>query len=182
MFIRTSWDVIQASENFVRSCGLTIGLSFSFRILFHDKEIWRISVRWTDRSQVTQNKINFAKNCPQWGMNSQPLDHAYREKLNCLQFLPTTSQTEQESPPAWTQEAGYPPPAGYPPNTRVPPPAWTWQGTPPPAALWHSGKCCKALWDMGIPPYGQTDRHVSKHYLPVVIRTRAVINVHNTRL
>ena len=29
----------------------------------------------SDRSKVTQNKINFAKNCLQWGLNSQPLDH-----------------------------------------------------------------------------------------------------------
>ena len=62
--------------------------------------------------------------------------------------------------------------AGYPPG-------WTWHGTPPVSAPWHSGKCCKALWDMGTPPGGQTDwwkdRRVSKHYLPVVLRTRAVI-------
>ena len=93
--------------------------------------------------------------------------------------------------PPW---AGYPPgqdtpPAGYPlprqgtPRLGTPPagypPGWTWQGTPP-AAPWHSGKCCKALWDMGPPPWtdrlmdGWKDRCVSKHYLPVVLRTRAV--------
>ena len=33
-----------------------------------------ISVRLSDRSKVTQNKINLIKNC-QWGLNSQPLDH-----------------------------------------------------------------------------------------------------------
>ena len=26
----------------------------------------------SDRSKVTQNKINFVKNCPQWGLSSQP--------------------------------------------------------------------------------------------------------------
>ena len=144
-------------------------------------------------------------------------------------------QEQQDSPPAWTQEAygppcskyslccpnwvppparvpplarvpprpGYPPARvppqldlpGYPPGqgtppagpARVPPrpgypPGWTCQGTPP-AAPWHSGKCCKALWDMGTPPVdrqidgwmdGWMDRRVSKHYLPVVLRTRAV--------
>ena len=101
-------------------------------------------------------------------------------------------------------QPGYPP--GYPPARVPPRPGYPpWQGTPPPgpgrvpprAALWHSGKCCKALWDMGTPPpscpvafwemlqsimgygyplCGQTDRHVSKHYLPVVLRTRAVTN------
>ena len=35
----------------------------------------RVSVRFTDRFKVTQNKINFIKNCPQWGLNSQPPDH-----------------------------------------------------------------------------------------------------------
>ena len=34
-----------------------------------------ISVRSSDRSKVTQNKINVIKNCAQWGLNSQPLDH-----------------------------------------------------------------------------------------------------------
>ena len=78
--------------------------------------------------------------------------------------------------------------SGTPPGVpgQVPPPG-TWPGTPrggtrlgtPPAAPWHSGKCCKALWDMGTPPVdrqmdGWKDRRVSKHYLPVVLRTRAV--------
>ena len=35
----------------------------------------RFSVRLSDRFKVTQNKINFIKNCLQWGLNSQPLDH-----------------------------------------------------------------------------------------------------------
>ena len=43
--------------------------------VFHDRPVWRISVRLSDRSKVTQNKINFVKNCPQWGLNSQPPDH-----------------------------------------------------------------------------------------------------------
>ena len=29
----------------------------------------RVSVRLSDRSKVTQNKINFVKNCPKWGLN-----------------------------------------------------------------------------------------------------------------
>ena len=32
-------------------------------------------VRLSDRYKVTQYKINFVKNYPQWGLNSQPLDH-----------------------------------------------------------------------------------------------------------
>ena len=43
--------------------------------VFHDKEIWRISVRLSDRSEVTQHKINFIKNCRQWALNSQPPEH-----------------------------------------------------------------------------------------------------------
>ena len=35
----------------------------------------RISVTLSDRSEVTQHKINFVKNHPQWGLNSQPTDH-----------------------------------------------------------------------------------------------------------
>ena len=47
------------------------------------------------------------------------------------------------------------------------PPGWTWQGIPPPvAAPWHSGKCCKALWDMGTPPRGQTEGQTLLKTLP----------------
>ena len=82
---------------------------------------------------------------------------------------------------------GYPPPP-----SRVPPPVLTWWGVPylgtagyppgrvrPPAgypppppvsAPWHFGKCCRQI-------DGWKDRRVSKHYLPVVLRTRAVINI-----
>ena len=34
-----------------------------------------VSVRLSDRSEVTQHKINFVKKCSQWGLNSQPPDH-----------------------------------------------------------------------------------------------------------
>ena len=68
------------------------------------------------------------------------------------------------TPPGGVPDPGTPR-GGY--LTRVPPPGGS--GFPP-AASWHSGKCCKALWDMGTPPCGQTDwwmdRRVSKHYLP----------------
>ena len=46
---------------------------------------------------------------------------------------------------------------------------------PPPAAPWHSGKCCKALWDMGTPPVDKLTKW--NYYLPVVLRTRAVISI-----
>ena len=35
--------------------------------VYYDKEIWHISVRLSDRSEVTQHKINFVKNCPPVG-------------------------------------------------------------------------------------------------------------------
>ena len=35
----------------------------------------RISVKLSDRSEVTQYKINFVKNSPHWGLNPQPQDH-----------------------------------------------------------------------------------------------------------
>ena len=41
----------------------------------HDKEIWRITVRLSDRSKVAHNKIIFVQNCPQWGLNAWPPDH-----------------------------------------------------------------------------------------------------------
>ena len=85
-------------------------------------------------------------------------------------------------PPDWTWQ-GTPPP-GYPP-ARVPPqpgypPSWTWQGTPPgcPMAFWEM---LQSIMGYGYPPSpvdrqidGWKDRRVSKHYLPVVLRTRAV--------
>ena len=43
--------------------------------VFHDRPVWHISVRLSDRSVVTQHKINFVKNRPQWGLNPQPPDH-----------------------------------------------------------------------------------------------------------
>ena len=102
-------------------------------------------------------------------------------------------------PPILTWPGGYPL-AGYPSGRvplpgRVPPcpdlaggyPTWVppgrvppQQGTPrldlagyPPSqvsAPWHSRKCCKGIWVPSL----WTDS-VSKHYLPVVLRTRAVI-------
>ena len=89
-------------------------------------------------------------------------------------------------PPPW---AGYPltgyplpragyPLAGYPPRQGTPPAA---PGRVPPR-LPHGilGNVAKhyGIW---VPPCGQTDRHVSKHYLPVVLRTRAVI-INNIQL
>ena len=43
-----------------------------------------ISVRLSDRSEVTQYKINFVKNYPQWGLNSQPPDHQSNALLTVL--------------------------------------------------------------------------------------------------
>ena len=74
---------------------------------------------------------------------------------------------KQESPPAWTQEAYRPPCSDPPPPLAGPdppwldliPPGWPW----PPLAE-------SADW----PPPWQTDRHVSKHNLPIILCTRAV--------
>ena len=48
---------------------------FALNCVFHDRPVWRISVRLSDRSKVTQNKINFFKNCSQWGLNALSPDH-----------------------------------------------------------------------------------------------------------
>ena len=81
--------------------------------------------------------------------------------------------------------ARYPPPAG---PGRIPPPQLDLAGYPPYPQLDLVGYppgCPMAFWEMlqsimgyGYPPCGQTDgwkdRRMSKHYLPVVLRTRAV--------
>ena len=79
--------------------------------------------------------------------------------------------------PNWVPPRQGTPLPGYPPAGYPPPPRLDLAGYHPPvSAPWHSGKCCKALWDMGTPPWTDRwkDRRVSKHYLPVVLRTRAV--------
>ena len=53
----------------------TLVITSDYIWVFHDRPFRRISVRLSDRSKVTQHKINFVKKCPQWGLNSQPPDH-----------------------------------------------------------------------------------------------------------
>ena len=60
--------------------------------VFHDKKILRISVRLSDRSEVTQHKINVVKHWPQWGLNSQPPDHQ-------SPALPTVYLAQQSTEP-----------------------------------------------------------------------------------
>ena len=43
--------------------------------VFHDRPVCCISVRLSDKSEVTQHKINFFKNCPQCCLNPQPPEH-----------------------------------------------------------------------------------------------------------
>ena len=108
-------------------------------------------------------------------------------------------QLKQESP-AWTQETYRPrrikyyhllPEVGY-PLTRsdgggyprwdtphlhlagVPPPIWTWLGYPHQTWLGYPPHLVLA-WVPPPPRCRQTDRHVSKHNIPVVLRTRSVI-------
>ena len=76
----------QLFNNIARVCWHWMGLliesiclvnvaSYGFNWVFHVRPFRRISVRLSDRSEVTQYKINFIKNCPHWGLNSQPTDH-----------------------------------------------------------------------------------------------------------
>ena len=53
-----------------------------FTIYCHSKYVQRCTFQFltitflsADRSKVKQNKTNFVKNCPQWGLNSQPPGH-----------------------------------------------------------------------------------------------------------
>ena len=109
----------------------------------------------------------------------------------------------QGTPPARVPPLARVPLFRVPPLARVPPrpgypPSWTWQGTPPPAGpgrvppppqldlagyppwLPHGilGNVAKhyGIW-VPLPLWTDRwmDRHVSKHYLPVVLRTRAVM-------
>ena len=76
-------------------------------------------------------------------------------------------------PPGWTW-LGYPPP-----------PSWTWLGYPPQLDLAGITPPARSSWGtppswtwLGYPPPPvdrQMDRHVSKHNLPVVLRTRSVM-------
>ena len=43
----------------------------------------RISVRLSDRSKVTQIKINFVKNCPQWGFELTTSGSSVPHSVNC---------------------------------------------------------------------------------------------------
>ena len=93
---------------------------------------------------------------------------------------PAGYHPRQGTPQQGTPRTGYPHQAtllaGYPPGWTwqgTPSPSWTWQGTPPgcPMAFWVM---LQSIMGYGYPPCEQKDRHVSKHYLPVVLRTRAV--------
>ena len=52
--------------------------------IFHDRPVWRISVKLSDRSEVTQHKINFVKNYPQRDLNLWPPDHQFNALLTVL--------------------------------------------------------------------------------------------------
>ena len=55
-------------HNYTKLAMLPMKATFEFFML-------GVSVRLSDRFKVTQNKINFIKNCLQWGLNSQLPDH-----------------------------------------------------------------------------------------------------------
>ena len=92
--------------------------------------------------------------------------------------------------PTWVPPSQGTPLAGYPPHQGTP----SWQGTARPGYPPSGYPPCLDLagyplqlprgilgnvakhYGIWVPPRGQTDRHVSKHYLPVILRTRAVIN------
>ena len=92
---------------------------------------------------------------------------------------PPPARVPPSPQPGNPPQPGYPPSQGTPP-ARVPPSQGTPQldlaGYPPPAAPWHSGKCCKALWNTGTPPPGVDRQTKWNYYLPIVLRTRAVMN------
>ena len=88
-------------------------------------------------------------------------------------FVVLTGYPQQGTPlQQGTPQQGTPP-AGYPPS-------WTWPGTPPCVCPMEFWVMLQSIMGYGYPPVdrqidGWMDRHVSKHYLPVVLRTWAVI-------
>ena len=95
-----------------------------------------------------------------------------------------TDRGVSSTPSVILYEVGYPPP--QPGLTEGVPPHW---GTPPGQVLGGVTRPPPGLDLAGVPPpppgpgWGTpppppgVDRHVSKHYLPIVLRTRSVINV-----
>ena len=61
--VRALGLIRQTSNRIIGMLLLLMALTFEFFTL-------NISVRLSDRFKVTQNKINFVKNCPQWSLNS----------------------------------------------------------------------------------------------------------------
>ena len=88
----------------------------------------------------------------------------------------------------WTWPGTPPPPGGYPdldltgyPPGGVPGPDWV---PPPPGGYPDPPRCLMAFWEMlqsimgyGYPPPGVDRQTKWNYYLPVVLRTRAVINL-----
>ena len=69
-------DLIHISGRSGRSrSGFLLLVFYVVTLVFHDRLVWRISVRLSDRSEVTNHKINFVKNCPQLALISQSLDY-----------------------------------------------------------------------------------------------------------
>ena len=93
-------------------------------------------------------------------------------------------------PPSWPGPRGVPwsgrPLARAPPHldlARIPPPpqGWTWLGYTPSSWTWLGYSPPPLTPPVGRQMDGWMDRHVWKHYLPVVLRTRSVIIVQHIK-
>ena len=80
---RSVWAVLRKYYHSNPFCALSAGLRwqrvssvfYQLTWFFQDRSVWCISLRLSDRLKVTQNKLNFIKSSPQWGLNLQFPDH-----------------------------------------------------------------------------------------------------------
>ena len=92
--VRSCWDhgSLVSKQNSTNDCNLKMALKcqgiFSKSLMTHGSYtslvVRQKTVRLSDRSEGTQHKINFVKNFPQWGLNTQPPDHQSNALLTML--------------------------------------------------------------------------------------------------
>ena len=124
--------------------------------------------------------------CPNWVPPPILTWGGYLTWVPPLARYPLAGSPQQSTPPSKVPPSRVPPGKVPPPPSRVPspagysPPGWTWQGTPPPPR-----GCLMAFWEMlqsimgyGYPP-GVNKLTKWNYYLPVVLRTRAVIIIYD---
>ena len=129
-----------------------------------NKYMYNKKVLLRERKRHTARRVAIASPCYSGGgvpwQNFFSQSEHVSSQIRCQKFFPLLRRGTPGP------ETGYPPHLDLGPPTLTwtwDPPTWTWTWDPPPRT-----------WTWDPPPCGQTHRQVSKHYLPVVLRTRAV--------